>query len=662
MVGGGVQFVVSEILMVGANWYSRAASASCIFMAGLAVATVLLPIGMLYDWVVDEIQPYEQDEFYILVGLVVLQCIGCWLNAYLQFICFLKHKELTAIDILKHCDSHEKLFSYWDRAQTHLWEYWNCYEIVLHEVTKGFIGVGVAAWILWDVTLIMIASLLTLLAVCHFANMKFYAGMLHLDRAWMIFFEQRVFDWVRHRVLLKHYQRWATIMSLGSRVLSDMYAASSAHLGGSLYFLSRIFFMLTVAFSGTIAPVLIVPLLTSPSSISPKDLWMLASLFSLVVSSAAKIAASSGSFVLHKDRLKVLREELQASMDQAEAMVTVKIDHIALRNVGASNRSLGDDSTAQGSSNSSSRHVSVDTSASSVNDGKGDGDERIILKDVTVCNGDVTILNGINLVLPLGKKIAIIGPSGAGKTTLLETIIGLRPAKFGSITFPALKGQASAIKANELFSYVPAVSNAVIFRNETWRFNLLLERPVTALLSSNPDTAGLSSLLVTPTTGQEEYQSSEPRQAVACLRQMSQELLHGTSNTDDVILDLLGSFNFPAIDLNASADRRLSQGETQRFLLARSFLSGLPAVFLDEAFSALSVDQRHALWMRTLLQFKSVFYICHDGPSLQEADLALFVMEGKVEVVDTSINSNHYWVQRMRKADREDGRTAQVQP
>ena len=243
---------------------AQAANTSCMLLAGLSVATVLLPIGMLYDWIVADVKPYEQDEFWILMVLVGVQCVLFWFNAFLYFNCFLKHKELLATEILKHCQSHEQLFSYWDRVQAHLWEYWICHEIVLYELTKGLLSFAVAAWILWDVTLIIIGILVTLFVVCHFANLTFWAGMMHLDRAWVSFFERRGFDWIRHRLLLKHYRRWATVVLLGTSLIHKMYTASADRIRGPLYFGSRMFFMFTMALTSTIAPLLIVPLLTSP--------------------------------------------------------------------------------------------------------------------------------------------------------------------------------------------------------------------------------------------------------------------------------------------------------------------------------------------------------------------------------------------------------------
>ncbi|MDB6079021.1 MAG: transporter, partial [Akkermansiaceae bacterium] len=53
--------------------------------------------------------------------------------------------------------------------------------------------------------------------------------------------------------------------------------------------------------------------------------------------------------------------------------------------------------------------------------------------------GDLTVLEGIDLVLNEGETCAIIGPSGSGKTTLLGLCAGLDDASAGSVK---LDGQA----------------------------------------------------------------------------------------------------------------------------------------------------------------------------------------------------------------------------
>ena len=58
--------------------------------------------------------------------------------------------------------------------------------------------------------------------------------------------------------------------------------------------------------------------------------------------------------------------------------------------------------------------------------------ERIlIMEDLDIGYGSLTLLKNLNLTLRRGEKVALIGPNGTGKTTLLKTLLGLLPPLHG---------------------------------------------------------------------------------------------------------------------------------------------------------------------------------------------------------------------------------------
>jgi phospholipid/cholesterol/gamma-HCH transport system ATP-binding protein len=60
-------------------------------------------------------------------------------------------------------------------------------------------------------------------------------------------------------------------------------------------------------------------------------------------------------------------------------------------------------------------------------------DGYIVLEDVRKAFGGKKVLNGINLSVPKGQSLVVIGGSGTGKTVMIKTILGIIPADSGSI-------------------------------------------------------------------------------------------------------------------------------------------------------------------------------------------------------------------------------------
>lgn len=71
--------------------------------------------------------------------------------------------------------------------------------------------------------------------------------------------------------------------------------------------------------------------------------------------------------------------------------------------------------------------------------------------------GESHILWDVNLEIPEGSCVCLMGRNGVGKTTLLKSIMGLLPVKSGSIRFNGkdLAGKAAELRARTGIGYVP---------------------------------------------------------------------------------------------------------------------------------------------------------------------------------------------------------------
>jgi branched-chain amino acid transport system ATP-binding protein len=96
------------------------------------------------------------------------------------------------------------------------------------------------------------------------------------------------------------------------------------------------------------------------------------------------------------------------------------------------------------------------------------------VRDLYVGYGDVEILHGINLTVPEGGLVALVGPNSAGKTTLIRTISGLLKPWSGEVVFdgePMGRWTAHRRSRNGLCT---VMGGQGVFRGLTVRENLAM--------------------------------------------------------------------------------------------------------------------------------------------------------------------------------------------
>ena len=78
--------------------------------------------------------------------------------------------------------------------------------------------------------------------------------------------------------------------------------------------------------------------------------------------------------------------------------------------------------------------------------------ELLTINNLYKSQGKKEVLKGIDLAIPKGKIIGLLGKNGAGKTTLIKLINDLLTATKGEILF---KGEKIGIQSKQRIAYLP---------------------------------------------------------------------------------------------------------------------------------------------------------------------------------------------------------------
>lgn len=195
-------------------------------------------------------------------------------------------------------------------------------------------------------------------------------------------------------------------------------------------------------------------------------------------------------------------------------------------------------------------------------------------------------LKGINLRVPIGTQIALVGHNGAGKSTLLKVVAGLLPVRSGSVLIYGNPPGA----CHHRVAYLPQ-------RGEIdWRFPITLRKLV---LTGRYVHLGW---LKRPTR--------EDRRIV------------------DAMIDQLG-----LSDLRDRQIGQLSGGQQQRAMLARALAQDADLLLLDEPLNAVDSETRAiilAVLERLRARGKTVITATHDLGRLEtDFDAAFYLADGR---------------------------------
>ncbi len=198
------------------------------------------------------------------------------------------------------------------------------------------------------------------------------------------------------------------------------------------------------------------------------------------------------------------------------------------------------------------------------------------------------VLRGIDLMIPVGRTVAIVGPSGAGKSTIADLVMGLMPAGSGRIIVDgAPLNQARSLSWREGIGYV--AQDTFLF-HDTVRANLLWARP--------------------------DATENDLRDA---LRKAA---------ADEFVARLPQGIDTIVGDRGAT----LSQGERQRLALARAILRQPRLLVLDESTNSLD-SENEARILGAIEQMQggiTTVLIAHRLSTIRWADLIYVIEDGRV--------------------------------
>jgi ATP-binding cassette subfamily C protein CydC len=207
----------------------------------------------------------------------------------------------------------------------------------------------------------------------------------------------------------------------------------------------------------------------------------------------------------------------------------------------------------------------------------------------TYSGADRSVLRGLDLTIPQGQKIAVLGRSGAGKSTLAALIRGDLVPQEGRVI---IGGADASALGDAMPRYVGVIQQNTYLFNDTLLANLRV---------GNPEATEEDAWRVLDQVG---------------LREMVERLPQGLATMVD------------------EAGKRFSGGERHRIALARVLLQDAPIVILDEPTVGLDPITEHSLLDTLLaaLEGRTVIMVTHHLQGVSAMDRAVFVEDGRITI------------------------------
>ena len=215
-------------------------------------------------------------------------------------------------------------------------------------------------------------------------------------------------------------------------------------------------------------------------------------------------------------------------------------------------------------------------------------EHQIELRNVSFRYGDQWVLRHINLTIPKGKTIALVGQSSSGKSTLVDLIPRYYDVQEGEVLIDGINVKDLGIQ--DLRQLIGNVNQEAILFNDSFRNNIAFG--------------------VETATDEQVAEAARIANAYDFIMQSEQQF-------DTNIGDRGG---------------RLSGGQRQRVSIARAILKNPPILILDEATSALDTESERLVQdaLERLMKQRTTIAIAHRLSTIRNADEICVLHDGHI--------------------------------
>ena len=215
--------------------------------------------------------------------------------------------------------------------------------------------------------------------------------------------------------------------------------------------------------------------------------------------------------------------------------------------------------------------------------------DRIEFKDLSFSyDGKREVLKHVNLMVPKGQTIALVGQSGSGKSTLVDLLPRYHEVQLGEITIDGVN--IKNFRIHDLRALIGNVNQEAILFNDTFFNNIAFG-----------------------------VENATMEQVVEAAK---------IANAHDFIMETELGYQTNIGDRGG----KLSGGQRQRISIARAILKNPPILILDEATSALDTESDRLVQeaLERLMKTRTTIAIAHRLSTIKNADEICVLYEGEI--------------------------------